>query len=223
MTTDETNSTTKIDLYYTMRSPYCYLATPLIAGLVSKYNLMVNLKPVYPLAVSDPTFFTKVNPLWPPYLQQDTQRIGNRLGIPFRWPRPDPIVQDMQTRKVADDQPHITRLTHFAQIAAEKQRGLEYVANVSGLLYSPDVDGWNEGEHFAMAMSNAGLDLGEFEDLATQDADRLEACVQANREDQLAAGHWGAPLFVFESELFFGQDRIDDLVWHLKRHGLSER
>jgi 2-hydroxychromene-2-carboxylate isomerase len=215
--------TTNIDLYYTMRSPYCYLATPLITELVSKYDLMVDLKPVYPLAVSDPTFFTKVNPLWPPYLQRDTQRIGDRLGIPFRWPRPDPIVQDRQTRKVAAEQPHITRLTHFAQIAAEKKRGLEYVANVSGLLYSPEIDGWNEGDHLANAMTRAGLDLQEFEDLAAQDADRLEACVHANRENQLAAGHWGAPLFVFEGELFFGQDRIDDLVWHLQNNGLRER
>ncbi len=129
----------------------------------------------------------------------------------------------MATRLVAAEQPHITRLTHFAQIAAEKKRGFEYVANVSALLYNPEVSGWDQGDHLAAAMSAAGLDLQEFETIAANDAARLEACVLANRESQLAAGHWGAPLFAFEGEIFFGQDRLDDLLWHLRKNGLVER
>ena len=215
--------TLHVDLYYTMRSPYCYLATPALAELVRDYDLEVHLKPVYPLAVSDSSFFEKVNPLWPPYLARDTQRIAERLNIPFRWPRPDPIVQDMQTREVADDQPYIRRLTHFAQIAAEHGKGLDYVVSVSALLYNPDVDGWDQGDHLANAMQQAGLSLQEFEEIAEREAERLEAAVQANRSDQLAAGHWGAPLFVHDGEIFFGQDRIDDLVWHLERKGLQRR
>ncbi len=39
----------------------------------------------------------------------------------------------------------------------------------------------------------------------------------------LAAGHWGAPLFVHEGEVFLDQDRIDDLVWHLEENGLRRR
>lgn len=219
----ESNLTTHIDLYYTMRSPYCYLATPTVAGLVREFDLAVDLKPVYPLAVSDRTFFEKVNPLWPPYLARDTQRIAERLNIPYRWPRPDPIVQDMRTREVAADQPHIRRLTHFAQIAAQRGQGLDYVVAVSGLLYNPEVDGWDQGNHLRQAMNQAGLELDEFEAIAAAESVQLEAAVQANRQSQLAAGHWGAPLFVFENEIFFGQDRIADLLWHLQRHGLQHR
>ena len=145
------------------------------------------------------------------------------MNIPFRWPRPDPIVQDMQTRKVAAEQPHITRLTHFAQLAAEQGRGLEYVVSVSALLFSPDVDGWNEGDHLAEAMARAELSLDEFTQLAADEGGRLEAAVQQNRQDQLAAGHWGAPLFVHAGEIFFGQDRLQDLLWYLKQHGLERR
>ena len=84
----------QVDLYYTMRSPYCYLATHMVRDLLQIYQLQMNVKPVYPLAVSDATFFERVNPLWPPYVAKDTARIARRLGIPFLWPRPDPIVQD---------------------------------------------------------------------------------------------------------------------------------
>ncbi len=215
--------TIAIDLYYTMRSPYCYLAAPSVADLVERYDLVVRLKPVYPLAVSDPTFFEKVNPLWPPYLQKDTKRIAQRLNLPFRWPRPDPIVQDMTTRKVAQDQPYIRRLTHFAQIAAERDKGLDYVVAVSALLYNPEIDAWDQGDHLRDAMAQAGLDLSEFEGIAINQAARLESAVAGNREAQLATGHWGAPLFVHAGEIFFGQDRIVDLVWYLERSGLQTR
>ncbi len=58
-------------------------------------------------------------------------------------------------------------------------------------------------------------------DTANKGADRLDLKIVANREAQLAAGHWGAPLFVYAGEIFFGQDRIEDLVWHLQNHGLE--
>ena len=214
--------TTRVDLYYTMRSPYCYIATHMLRKLTSTYDIAFDVKPVYPLAVSDATFFEKVNPMWPPYLARDTRRIAERLGIPFHWPRPDPIVQDMATRAIAAEQPYITRLTHFAQIAAERGKGFEYICAVSGLLYDPEVDGWDQGEHLKEAMASADLDLDEFEAVATSEAERLEAQVVQNRQDQLASGHWGAPLFVYEGEIFFGQDRIEDLVWHLEQSGMQK-
>ena len=37
------------------------------------------------------------------------------------------------------------------------------------------------------------------------------------------AGHWGVPTMVFADEPFFGQDRIDLLVWRLRQHGLRPR
>ena len=215
--------TLHVDLYYTLRSPYCYLSTPQLRDLVATYDLEFHLKPVYPLAVSDPTFFTRVNPLWPPYIFKDTARIAERLHIPFHWPRPDPIVQDMKTRVVSSEQPYIRRLTHLAQVAAEKGRGLDFVIIVSGLLFSPDVDGWDTGTYLADALTQADMLLNELEKVAESEAERLESAIAKNRAEQLAAGHWGAPLFVFNGEIFFGQDRIEDVVWHLKKNGLSLR
>tara|TARA_B100001093_G_scaffold516746_1_gene596249 strand:- start:304 stop:957 length:654 start_codon:yes stop_codon:yes gene_type:complete len=213
----------EIDLYYTMRSPYCYLSTPTIAELAEDYDLSVRLKPVYPLAVSDKTFFEKVNPLWLPYVAKDVLRISDRLGVHFARPRPDPIVQDMVTREVAESQPFIKKLTHYAQIASEKDKGLDYVVEVSAMMFNPAVDGWDKGEHLGRALERAGLDISEFEKIAVSEEQRLESAVLMNRQDQLEAGHWGAPLFVHGEEAFFGQDRIQDLVWHLKKAGLNKR
>ena len=56
----------------------------------------MNLRPVLPIAVRIPGFFETVNPLWPPYLSKDCRRIAEMAGQPYRWPKPDPIVQDRE-------------------------------------------------------------------------------------------------------------------------------
>ena len=35
--------------------------------------------------------------------------------------------------------------------------------------------------------------------------------------------HWGVPTFAFENEPFFGQDRIDLLIWRMESKGLARR
>jgi 2-hydroxychromene-2-carboxylate isomerase len=40
--------TINVDLYYTMRSPYCYLSTPQLVKLTEEFDLHFHLKPVYP-------------------------------------------------------------------------------------------------------------------------------------------------------------------------------
>ena len=56
-----------------------------------------------------------------------------------------------------------------------------------------------------------------------RDVDRYEAIIKDNEAAHRKAGHWGVPLFVFEGEPFFGQDRIDHLLWRMKQRGLRER
>jgi 2-hydroxychromene-2-carboxylate isomerase len=92
--------TLTFDLFWSFRSPYSYLATARLARLADEYDVDVRVRPVLPLAVRDPEFFERVNPLWPPYVLRDTFRIAQFIGVPFGWPRPDPIVQDYGTREV---------------------------------------------------------------------------------------------------------------------------
>jgi len=44
-----------------------------------------------------------------------------------------------------------------------------------------------------------------------------------NQKLQDAYDMGGVPLFVFRSENFFGQDRIDQLMWRMKLAGLTKR
>src|SRR5262249_16331483 len=150
----------------------------------------------------------RVHPLWPFYLLRDTARIAESLGLPFAWPRPDPIVQDFATRTIAREQPYIHRLTRLGVLAVERGRGLPFLAQGSPLILGGTA-GWNEGTHLAEASARAGLDLTAMEPVVVAEADRLDAVIEGNQHALEEAGHWGVPTMVFEGEPFFGQDRID--------------
>jgi 2-hydroxychromene-2-carboxylate isomerase len=143
-------------------------------------------------------------------------------GIPFAWPSPDPIVQDLATMEIAAEQPYIHRLTRLGVAASRRGRGLEFIHEVSRLIFG-GVRGWNEGEHLAQAATRAGLDSAELDAAIAADPAGHEAEIESNEAAQKAAGHWGVPLMVFRGEPFFGQDRIDVLLWRMRKAGLAPR
>src|SRR5207237_8327086 len=116
-------------------------------------------------------------PLGPPYLVRDTMRIAEFLGVPYGWPRPDPIVQEFPSRKVAAEQPYIHRLTRLGVAASERGRGLPFVAEVSRAIWGGDVVGWHEGSHLADAAARAGLDLAELDGAIAAQRGRHDAVI----------------------------------------------
>ena len=215
-------ATESVDFYFSFRSPYSWLAVRQVRALAAEHDIDFALRVVRPLAVRDPGFFKTVNPMWPPYLYRDVTRIAERLGLTFRWPRPDPVVQDLASGTIATDQPHIGRLSRLGVLAAEQGSGLAYVEAVSHLIWSGEVDGWDQGDHLDRAAIKAGLDPAALAAASVAEADRLDAVLHANEAAQAAAGHWGVPLFVYRGEPFFGQDRLPDLLWRIDQNRRTE-
>jgi 2-hydroxychromene-2-carboxylate isomerase len=80
-----------------------------------------------------------------------------------------------------------------------------------------------QGQHLTRALADAGLDTAALEHQAAESAAELDAEIAANEAAQKKAGHWGVPLFVFNDEAFFGQDRLDHMLWRMRQSGLAER
>jgi 2-hydroxychromene-2-carboxylate isomerase len=211
------------DLFWSFRSPYSYLITHRLVALERDFDVKGNVRPVYPLAVRTPEFFDGRDPLWYSYLQLDIRREAEFLGLPIRWPRPDPVFMDTATRTYPKEQPHIHRLTRLGAAAQADGRSLPFVGAISRVLWDGTVKGWNEGDHLARAAAAAGLDLPTMDAAVAADPDRYEAIIAGNEKDHAASGHWGVPTFVFENEPFFGQDRIDLLIWRMQDKGLTRR
>jgi len=214
--------TLQADVYWSFRSPYSYLATRRYVALTQKYDLRINQRFVYPLAIREPDFFEKNHPNWLGYTFRDMFRVAQHMGIPMAPPNPDPIVQDMKTRKIADEQPYIFELTRMGQAASRRGKGLEFANEVSQLIWGGTA-GWHEGDHLASAAVRAGLNLKELRAEAKAQAEALDAEIADNQKALEAAGHWGVPTLVFEGEPFFGQDRIELAVWRMQQKGLVER
>jgi 2-hydroxychromene-2-carboxylate isomerase len=168
-------------------------------------------------------FFSQVNPMWVGYLMRDTYRISQMLGMPYRWPRPDPVVVDPQTRAATPNQPYIHRLTRLGCAAAETPHGLDFLNEVSRVIWSGEIEGWYDGDHLKNAAARAGLDLAALDKTIADDPEKYEAIIMANQKAHAEAGHWGVPTMAFNGEPFFGQDRIPDLLWRLKQNGLKAR
>jgi len=212
----------QVDVFWSFRSPYSYLATPRLVALQNDYDVEFTVRPVYPIALRIPGFFKKVNPLWPPYLMRDCARLAEMQGVPFAWPSPDPIVQDLATLEIAADQPYIHRLTRLGVAAQRRGRGLPFIHEVGKLTFG-GVRDWHRGNHLAGAAERAGLDLAELDAGIAADPAGHEAEIERNEAAQKAAGHWGVPLMVFRGEPFFGQDRIEVLLWRMQQAGLERR
>jgi len=81
--------TLSVDLFFSFRSTYSYLALPKTLKLVADYDLDVNLRPVYPLAVRVPGFFKRANPQFARYVVLYSGRLpSTRI---FRSAFPGPI------------------------------------------------------------------------------------------------------------------------------------
>jgi 2-hydroxychromene-2-carboxylate isomerase len=215
--------TLSIDLFWSFRSPYSYLATPRLVEMQREYDLIVNVRPVYPLAVRSGEFFSQVNPMWIGYLMRDTYRLSQMLGLPYKWPRPDPVVVDPSTRAATPNQPYIHRLTRLGCAAAETPHSLDFLNEVSRTIWSGENENWHQGDHLAKAAARANLDLAALDAKIEADPGKYEAIIQANQKAHADAGHWGVPTMTFNGEPFFGQDRLDVLLWRLKQNGLEER
>ncbi len=215
--------TLSAELYFSFRSPYSYLAVGRYRAMAEEYDLDISLRTVWPIAIRDPDILFTGNPNVGRYIFMDAARSAQMLGIPYRWPRPDPVVQDLMTGEIADDQPYIYRLGRMGQAATRRGKGLAFADEVSRIIFSGEVDDWHEGDHFANAAARAGLDFAELEAEANSDAEALDAEIAANQDALETAGHWGVPTLVFDGEPFFGQDRIEMAKWRMEQKGLTKR
>lgn len=218
----------EFDLFWSMRSPYCYLTLNRLLWLHSNYNVTINFRPIMPIAVRNPEFFDKSKLPWYrwEYDMVDQHRVAKFHGIPFRRPHPEPVEQDTYppataSLAIAKDQPLMFRLTYLAVAAVEQGEGLEFLDVVSHMMWDGSTDDWPD--KLVDAMNKAGMDGAATDAEVAANPEKYEAIVQKNQTDHHATGHGGVPNMAFRGEPFFGQDRFDILFFRLVENGLTTR
>jgi 2-hydroxychromene-2-carboxylate isomerase len=188
-----------IDYYFSLVSPYAYLGDAAFTEIAARHGAAVNRKPmelgkIFPETGGLP--LPKRAPARQAYRMTELKRWRQYRGLPMNLePKFFPAAERPAAGMV---------------IAAENQE-LDSAALVNGILtavWAEDRDIADAGTLKAIA-GERGLD-GEAL-LAAGDDEAIKAAYSANTEQALAAGVFGAPSFVLDDELYWGQDRLDFL------------
>ena len=214
----------KIDLYFSYRSPYSYLILPRMLKLKEKYDIEINFKVVYPIAIRMPEWFEGKNFFTFFFFKMIDMRLqAKKLGIPFTSKlKPDPIRQNIMTGKISSHQPYIFDICHLGQMAQMKGVGMEFAFEVSSLIFG-GVENWNTDENLSEAAKKVGLDLNQLRESVNVHEEEIIGQIKQNQVDQLNAGHHGVPLTVIGDKHFFGQDQFNKIMETLKENGLKKR
>jgi 2-hydroxychromene-2-carboxylate isomerase len=212
-----------VDVFWSYRSPYCYLTLDRFVDWQRSFEVTINIRPVYPMAVRDPSFFANINRKYRPYHTNDYHRVGEMLGMPVRKPVPDPIVMDNEKYEISDVQPHIARLTRTGVAAQKRGKCFEFTDAMMRTIWDGATDDWNTDAHYAAAIEKAGMNADEVMTEVADQGEMLEGIIADNQKAFDAAVHWGVPCMVFDNETFYGQDRMDVLLWRMKQKGLKAR
>lgn len=207
----------RLDIYWSFRSPYSYLAIDRLADIRATFHVDAKMRFVRPLAMREPDFFERGRPQFLPYLFKDAPREAERAGVPFGLPSPDPIDMDMGSGKVAPAQPKMNRLMALGVAMERAGAGMAFAQVIGRAIWGGRLN-WHEDEALGEAIAQAGGDAAAIAGWIEENSDEIGAIIDANEAEQLKH-HWGVPLMVLDEEPFFGQDRLDSLVWRLEKLG----
>jgi 2-hydroxychromene-2-carboxylate isomerase len=192
---------TTVEFFFSFRSPYSYLAVSRAFALPDRYEVELRYRGVIPMAMRGQAV-PRAKQL---HTLRDAKREAVRLGLPFGRIH-DPLGEGA------------LRCLLIAEHAVRAGREREFVVGASRAIWAEAADVARDRPLRAICEA-AGLD---WDDCTTALADPAErARVDANTAALAELGHWGVPLFVVGDELFWGQDRIEDLETCLRHAGLA--
>lgn len=193
---------TRLDLFFSFRSPYSYLAGPRAFALADRFDVEIAFRGVIPMAMRGQAVpqSKRLHTL------RDVKREAVRLGMPFGRIH-DPIGDGaMRCLLVAQ---------HAVDVGAERA----FVLGASRAIWAEAVDVASDAG-LRPICEGAGLDWAAC--TAAIEDPAIRARVDADTEALAALGHWGVPVLVYAGELFWGQDRIEDLAAALTDAGLTK-
>ena len=191
-----------IDYYFATISPYTYLSGTRPAEVAKRHGATITYRPCDIMAL-----FARTGGIPPKdrhpnrqaYRLQDMERRAKLLGKPLNI---KPMFWPTNSAPSA-----------YAIIAAQNAGAdvSELVASIGSAIWAEEKD-ISQDETVRACLEKCGLDP------AMADKDMLTSAdtFARNLEDAVSAGVFGAPFFVVDSgQVFWGEDRIDDLDAHL--------
>ncbi len=187
-----------IDYYFTPQSPWSYLGHARLCGLAQAFRADVRVMPVdfakiFPASGGQP--LAKRAPQRQVYRLLELARFRDALQLPLNLkPRYFPVADAAAARLI---------------VAVEQQDGASDALRIMGAIFEAV---WAQERDIAdphtlmQLLAQCKLPA---ERLAQSHREAIGRRIDANTEAAIDAGVFGAPTYVIDGELFWGQDRLD--------------
>ena len=187
-----------IDYYFAPQSPWTYLGHPRLAAMARAAGATVRVLPVdlgqvFPVSGGLP--LGKRAPQRQAYRLLELQRFSDLLGLPLHTkPKYFPVSSDDAARLI---------------VAVDHHDGTDAALKIGGAVFAAV---WAQQRDIAdekvlaQLLAEQGLNPARLEQSHSQ---AVHERYDANTQQAIDAGIFGAPTFIVDGEMFWGQDRLD--------------
>jgi 2-hydroxychromene-2-carboxylate isomerase len=195
-----------LEFWFELASSYSYVAAMRVEEECARAGVAVGWKPFLlgplfteQLGVRDSPF--NVNPVRGRYMWRDLERLCQKYGLD--WCKPTVFPR------------HSVLAARVACALSGEQRERAAVRAIFRANFALDED-ISDRRVIAAVLERAGVEPQTV--LARADSPGVKQQLRANTDQARALGMFGAPNFVIDGELFFGQDRLTDAIeWATRR------
>ncbi|MDC0418140.1 2-hydroxychromene-2-carboxylate isomerase [Pelagibacteraceae bacterium] len=190
----------KIEYYFSVASPFAYLGSAKLQSIARKYNAEIIEKPCDLVG----GIFSKTGGV--PVPQRSPQRQKYRLDELNRWSKFLNIKININPKFFPPKDPHLpAKFTIAANILGAK---LVFGHELLKQLWSEEKDISDE-KNIEILSNSFKIDFKELSSLAK--SEKISNTYTHNTVEAVEKNVFGAPTYIFNNELFWGQDRLEFL------------
>ena len=195
----------KIEYYYSVASPYAYMGIDRFQELVKKYSLEVLEKPfdlvgkVFPETGGVPV--PKRHPARQKYRLIEIERFGKKNNLKI----------NKQPKFFPPADPHKAALFTISTIV--NGQSLNFGKEVLTKLWADEQD-ISQDTVLENICNKLNINFSELKKQA--ETEEIKNIYLSNSQEAIDKGVFGAPSFILDNELFWGQDRLDFLEDKIK-------
>jgi 2-hydroxychromene-2-carboxylate isomerase len=195
----------EIEYYYGVPSPFAYLGSTKLQSIAKKYNADIIEKPCDLVG----GIFPKTGGI--PVPQRSPQRQKYRLDEMKRWSEHLNIKINLKPKFFPPKDPHLpAKFTIAANLLGTK---IIFGHELLKKLWSEEKDISDE-KNIEEVSSSFKIDFRELSTLAK--SEKVSEIYTKNTKEAVEKNVFGAPSYIFNDELFWGQDRLEFLERALK-------
>ena len=199
-----------IDFWFSIGSTYTYLSVTRVDSISKSENVIFNW---IPFSVRKIMMEMDNIPFTPPskkiksdYMWRDIERRAQFYGLSPKLPAPYPLTQFDLANKIAI-------------LGMNEGWGINYVKNTYQRWFEERKEPATE-PNLTEIMEDMNLNKDEV--LKKANSPEIETIYQKNTSNAFQSGVFGSPTFIYEGEVFWGDDRLEDCIKWLNLNQTTE-